>query len=87
MAVGATIVEYFIERFLFPSMKGIWIITFVGFLVALMGQVMRTLSMYTAGSNFNHHIQEEKKDDHKLVTFGVYQYELGIDFALISIGI
>lgn len=28
--------------------------------------------MATAGSNFNHLIEDDKRDDHKLVTVGIY---------------
>eukprot|EP01118_Nematostelium_gracile_P009292 TRINITY_DN311_c0_g1_i1.p3 TRINITY_DN311_c0_g1~~TRINITY_DN311_c0_g1_i1.p3 ORF type:complete len:102 (-),score=35.90 TRINITY_DN311_c0_g1_i1:98-403(-) len=30
--------------------------------------------MYTAGSNFHHLVREEKEENHKLVTVGIYQY-------------
>ena len=33
---------------------------------------MRTVAMYTAASNFTHQIAEVKRDDHKLVTSGIY---------------
>lgn len=34
---------------------------YLGFLVALAGQAIRTLAMYTAGSNFHHLIREERE--------------------------
>jgi protein-S-isoprenylcysteine O-methyltransferase len=77
-AIGLTLVEYFIESLLFPGMKGYWLFVIVGFLVALTGQAIRSLAMYTAGRNFTHMIAEEKKDTHKLVTVGIYQYVLSL---------
>jgi len=66
--------EYLLESWLFPSIKGIRLLIFLGFVVCLLGQGIRTLSMYTAGTNFHHLVREEKEKGHKLVTFGIYQY-------------
>jgi len=74
IAVGFTIFEYFVEQWLFGPFKGVFLFVLIGFLVAAAGQSIRTLSMYTAGSNFNHVIEEDKRSDHHLVTFGIYQY-------------
>ena len=82
MALIATLVEYFIESLLFPGMKGSRFFVTVGFIVALSGQVIRTLAMYSAGRNFTHMIAEEKKDTHKLVTVGIYQYVASMIFAI-----
>jgi len=74
--MGICIVEYFFERwYLFPTWgKGNLIALIVGFGMVLGGQVIRSLAMYTAGTNFHHLIREEKEKNHKLVTFGVYAY-------------
>lgn len=47
---------------------------FVGLAVALVGQFCRTLAMYTAGVSFNHYVQKEHSEKHKLVTWGIYRY-------------
>jgi len=64
--------EYFIEWYRFPWLKGNWPIYSIGFIVLVGGQLLRTVAMMTAGSNFSHYIAEDKEDDHKLVTYGVY---------------
>jgi hypothetical protein len=46
------------------------------------GQIVRSLAMYTASSNFTHIIAERKKDQHALVTFGVYSYVIISSHAL-----
>jgi len=70
----ASVVEYLLERLLFPSMKGWRLVVYLGFFICAGGQAVRTLAMYTAGSNFHHHIRDEKEENHQLVTWGVYSY-------------
>ncbi|KAJ3327698.1 hypothetical protein HDU93_001833, partial [Gonapodya sp. JEL0774] len=40
--------------------------------MVLFGQLLRSWAMYTAASNFNHHVQSVHRADHVLVTKGVY---------------
>jgi protein-S-isoprenylcysteine O-methyltransferase len=49
--------EYFIEWYFFPWLKGNWIVYCVAFVVAAIGQVIRTTAMYTAGVSFHHMVQ------------------------------
>jgi len=74
VAVVFTVTEYFLEQWLFGPFKGVFLFTILGFLMAIVGQAIRTMAMITAGSNFNHIIEDEKRSDHSLVTFGIYQY-------------
>jgi len=74
IALASSIIEYAIELLLFPSMKRCSVITFLGVLVTIAGQTIRTIAMVEAGSNFTHQIAEEKRDGHKLVTSGIYQF-------------
>lgn len=46
----------------------------VGLLLVLCGEALRKAAMLTAGSNFNHIVQNEKAQSHVLVTGGVYAY-------------
>ena len=46
----------------------------IGFCMSLGGQLLRTIAMFEAGSNFNHVVQVEKKDEHQLVSDGIYKY-------------
>lgn len=46
----------------------------VGLIMVLCGEGLRKAAMLTAGSNFNHIVQNEKAQSHVLVTSGVYSY-------------
>lgn len=48
-------------------------ITF-GISMVTLSQTIRTWSMKTCGESFNHYIQVQKKDNHILVTTGIYQW-------------
>lgn len=72
IAVCILVLEYFIELFLFPKMKKHYIITIPAFISLIIGQTIRIVSMYTAGTNFNHEIEDYKRNDHKLITTGIY---------------
>jgi len=74
VAAMASWLEYLLERWMFPSMKGSFLFIFIGFSMVLGGQLMRTMAMYTAGFNFHHLVREEREKEHKLVTFGIYHY-------------
>ncbi|KAJ5964738.1 uncharacterized protein N7479_004614 [Penicillium vulpinum] len=45
-----------------------------GFVLLLIGQVIRTLAMAQAASNFNHHVQSQHQEGHVLVNTGLYRY-------------
>ncbi|ODV96286.1 hypothetical protein PACTADRAFT_40444 [Pachysolen tannophilus NRRL Y-2460] len=67
------IAEAFLENFYFPGFKRKhFYISLIGFLLMAVGQFLRSLAMSTAGSSFSHNIAERKKDDHILVTHGIY---------------
>lgn len=67
-----SILEILGKTWLFPS----FIIDFpiIGLCVVFLGQFSRTLAMYTAKESFNHYIQREHMNKHKLVTWGIYRY-------------
>jgi protein-S-isoprenylcysteine O-methyltransferase len=46
----------------------------LGLLLVTIGQIVRTVAMAQAGTNFNHLPAKTKKDDHVLVTEGVYHW-------------
>lgn len=48
-------------------------IMITGGLMALVGQYFRSQAMITCGSSFNHTVQQEKQEDHVLITNGVYK--------------
>jgi protein-S-isoprenylcysteine O-methyltransferase len=46
----------------------------LGFCFVVVGQIIRTLAMYTAGTNFSHLVAHQKRAQHQLITSGVYHY-------------
>ncbi|KAI0816760.1 putative isoprenylcysteine carboxyl methyltransferase [Xylaria sp. FL0064] len=50
------------------------ILLLLGLGLVFVGQAARSLAMIQAGPSFNHTIQRKKKDDHDLVTTGVYSF-------------
>lgn len=62
-----------VNRCPFPAeLKQITWLSTVGLLMVIFGDCLRKAAMLTAGSNFNHIVQNEKSDTHTLVTSGVY---------------
>ena len=51
-----------------------WIPVSLGFVMILCGQYARSAAMARAGKSFNHLVQSTKKDDHVLVTTGIYAF-------------
>ncbi|CAB1329486.1 unnamed protein product [Coregonus sp. 'balchen'] len=49
-------------------------LSLVGLVMVLCGDFLRKSAMLTAGSNFNHIVQNEKAQSHVLVTDGVYAF-------------
>lgn len=74
VAVVCSIIEFWLEWFLFRSSKQISIIFWIGALGTLLSQAMRTAAMTTAQSNFTHLVSYEKEQNHQLVTWGIYRY-------------
>lgn len=63
----------FQEFWVFPFVKINWI-SFIGLLMVLLGQGIRSLAMWTCGDNFHHLVQHNKNDGHQLVTSGIYGF-------------
>lgn len=72
IAISISFVEYILEAYLFPNYKKFNVISMVGLLVAISGEIIRKLAMFTAGRNFSHTIKLTKSSEHKLVTHGIY---------------
>ncbi|NXA40272.1 ICMT methyltransferase, partial [Eudromia elegans] len=72
LAALSSWVEFALERFLCPEMKQVAWLSTAGLLMVIFGDCLRKAAMLTAGSNFNHIVQNEKSDTHTLVTSGVY---------------
>eukprot|EP01088_Endostelium_zonatum_P005043 TRINITY_DN16476_c0_g1_i2.p1 TRINITY_DN16476_c0_g1~~TRINITY_DN16476_c0_g1_i2.p1 ORF type:complete len:239 (-),score=47.09 TRINITY_DN16476_c0_g1_i2:197-808(-) len=72
IAAAASIIEFLIEFYFFPSIKSSYIIIIVGFIGTAIGFTIRVVALITAGHNFTHLVAEQKKDNHVLVTSGIY---------------
>ncbi|KAG0206020.1 hypothetical protein BGX28_002476 [Mortierella sp. GBA30] len=72
MATASGITEFLIELFFFPQMKSWGFFNKIGLVLVIVGQVARTLAMFSAKSNFSHHVEYYKEDHHVLVTDGIY---------------
>ncbi|XP_075762704.1 protein-S-isoprenylcysteine O-methyltransferase [Pelodiscus sinensis] len=72
LAALSSWIEFTVEKIIYPEMKQITWLSAVGLLMVIFGECLRKAAMLTAGSNFNHIVQNEKSDTHTLVTSGVY---------------
>lgn len=50
------------------------IIVILGYTFIIVGQLARSLAMFTAGKSFSHVVQKTKDPDHVLVKNGIYKY-------------
>jgi protein-S-isoprenylcysteine O-methyltransferase len=79
--------EFFVKFLFFPgsshnhnhnhvlSVSGlVWMCRIVGILLVFVSQTIRSLAMSTCGESFNHLIQTSKKENHVLITRGIYRY-------------
>eukprot|EP00928_Gymnodinium_smaydae_P024634 TRINITY_DN19876_c0_g1_i1.p1 TRINITY_DN19876_c0_g1~~TRINITY_DN19876_c0_g1_i1.p1 ORF type:complete len:267 (-),score=34.95 TRINITY_DN19876_c0_g1_i1:70-870(-) len=70
----ASVLEFWLEYLLFPSLKGHWSFMALAFLLCLGAIGVRILGMAHCGENFDHIVMQERKEGHQLVTSGIYQY-------------
>ncbi|CAG5129067.1 unnamed protein product [Candidula unifasciata] len=73
LAAVASCLEFVLENLIFPDLKQLHWVSGFGAVLTIGGEILRKLSMFTAQTNFNHHIQHTKQDGHILVTRGVYR--------------
>lgn len=66
-------VEFMIERYFAPQFKQMTFVSIIGLCLCVLGEIMRKSAIFTAKKNFNHIVQNEKIEDHELVTKGVYK--------------
>lgn len=66
-------IEFLIRFVFFPSCNYTKLAWF-GIFMVICSQCVRSLSMVTCGESFNHIIQHQKKQNHVLVTSGIYKY-------------
>ena len=63
-------VEFWI-RMLFIPQSNNGMISCIGIIFVIFGQTCRSWAMATCGESFNHYIQQDKKENHVLVTHGM----------------
>nr|CAG4652128.1 EOG090X0CFU [Triops cancriformis] len=73
-AAVASWLEFFMEIYLFPELKSLNCVTWVGLGLCLVGELLRKGAMLTAGFHFDHLIRYEKEEGHQLITHGIYAY-------------
>lgn len=67
------LLEFLVEGAFVPYWKQVRALQVLGVLLLVLGQVVRSLAMVHASTNFSHTVASAKRDDHVLVTHGVYQ--------------
>ena len=72
VAACASWLEFWVEYYFFPGLKTLRIFLWVGLVMVVLGETLRKVAMFTAGSNFTHQVQNVKRPNHSLVTTGVY---------------
>lgn len=73
IAILLSCVEFWSRFTLFPVVNSVTF-SFIGLFLVILGQSTRWLAMQTCGESFNHIIQSRKKENHILVTTGIYRY-------------
>uniref|UniRef100_H3BA89 Protein-S-isoprenylcysteine O-methyltransferase n=1 Tax=Latimeria chalumnae TaxID=7897 RepID=H3BA89_LATCH len=74
IAAASSWIEFTIEKLIYPEMKEVTWLSLLGLAMVIFGELLRKVAMVTAGTNFNHIVQNEKADSHILVTSGVYSW-------------
>ncbi|XP_050307596.1 protein-S-isoprenylcysteine O-methyltransferase [Anthonomus grandis grandis] len=72
MAALLSWIEFFAEAYFCPWLKQYYLISYIGVSICIAGEFLRKFAMFTAGNNFHHLVQSEKKKDHVLVVKGPY---------------
>ena len=70
------LLEFALESYVAPAWKTYTSLHVLGLLLTVYGQVLRSLAMVHASTNFTHALAHTKSHDHVLVTTGVYAYVL-----------
>ncbi|WFD22996.1 protein-S-isoprenylcysteine O-methyltransferase [Malassezia equina] len=68
------LLEFALESYVAPAWKRYTSLHVLGLLLIVYGQVLRSLAMVHASTNFTHALAHTKSHDHVLVTTGVYAF-------------
>jgi len=75
MAHILALTEWGLSTVLFPQGSSFSSLTFyVGLILTILSQLVRSGAMATAGASFHHLIQTQQADHHRLVRHGLYRY-------------
>lgn len=66
------VLEYVLESAWAPTWKYVWCVQALGAVLIVSGQLLRSFAMIHASTNFSHALAQTKREDHVLVTTGVY---------------
>lgn len=74
LAMIFSVLEYLIEVVLFPELKEHWVISDLGLVLVVIGEIIRKLAILTAGQAFTHLIKVYHDEHHRLITHGIYRF-------------
>lgn len=75
IAACASWIEYFVEFYFLPDgIKDVTSVVMCGVVISIVGDILRKMAMFHAGNSFCHIVQSSKREDHELVTSGVFSY-------------
>ncbi|GAV07865.1 hypothetical protein RvY_17648-2 [Ramazzottius varieornatus] len=72
VATVASWVEFTIIQYFWPGFRNISAISYLGALFCVVGECLRKAAMATASKSFNHVVEDRKREEHQLVTNGIY---------------
>lgn len=68
------LIEYGVEKYFVPGIKTqIWL-SYAGLALVIIGEIMRKLAIITAEHNFTHDIKLYHRENHCLITHGIYRF-------------
>ncbi|XP_057856923.2 protein-S-isoprenylcysteine O-methyltransferase B-like [Cryptomeria japonica] len=73
IAMICGLIEYSIESIFVPKMKTRWWANYIGLTMVVTGEVVRKCGILTARRSFTHDIKKYLRNDHELVTYGIYR--------------
>eukprot|EP01018_Ginkgo_biloba_P007348 Gb_37860 [translate_table: standard] len=68
------IVEYAVESTLVPELKRQWWVSNIGLAMVVTGELVRKAGILTARRSFTHDVKKYHRNDHELVTHGIYRF-------------
>jgi protein-S-isoprenylcysteine O-methyltransferase len=64
--------EYWLETMMFGTYKFSSTFISLGISFLVIGQLIRSLAMWTCGESFSHMVQDQRPENHRLVKHGIY---------------